>query len=250
MTIACLKAVSAGLPSTPAPPEPMSFLRGLDITAGYQCTWLLMFADYTRYNRSGRAASIAVFFGLALTAAWFMPLGYVAAAVAGSSDPGAMIFGLGLGWWGAALVMLATLTTNFVNIYMSALALKSLRPSIPDAAGVWFIGGVGAAISVLSSAWLARFADVTVTVAGILVPIGGILLAHFFLLRRPVAVNDLYSPGGPYRAHAGWSVAGTVAWAAGAIVFYLATSVGGTLPSLAVSIVVYVLLTRLIPRAS
>ena len=247
MTIACVAAIAKGLPPAQPPTEQMSWLRGLDITAGYQATWLLMFADYTRYNRSARAASFAVFFGLALTAAWFMPLGYVAAAVAGSSDPGAMIFGLGLGWWGAVMVMLATLTTNFVNIYMSALALKSLRPSTADSTAVWFIGGVGAAVSVLSSSWLARFTDVTVAVAGMLVPIGGILLAHFFLLRRPVKVADLYSASGPYRANGGWSVAGTAAWAAGAAVFYLATATGGTLPSLAVAIGVYVLLSPKVP---
>ena len=100
-----------------------------------------MFADYTRYNRSGRAAGVAVFLGLALTALWFMPIGFVAARLAGSDDPGAMIAALGVGWWGALLISLATLTTNFVNIYMSALALKSLRPTIGDQTSVWLIGG-------------------------------------------------------------------------------------------------------------
>ena len=65
-----------------------SWFRGFDITAGYQVTWLLMFADYTRYTAKGRPAAVAVFLGLALTAAWFMPLGFIAASVAGSSDPG------------------------------------------------------------------------------------------------------------------------------------------------------------------
>ena len=103
---------------------------GLDIVAGYQVSWLLMFADYPRYVRSARAAGVAVFAGLALTALWFMPLGLVAAALAHSADPGDMVFSLGLGWWGATLLALAALTTNFVNIYMSALALKSLRPAL------------------------------------------------------------------------------------------------------------------------
>jgi len=126
---------------------------------------------------------------------------------------------------------------------MSALALKSLRPATSDAVGVWFIGGVGAALSVLSSAWLTRFTDVTVALAGMLVPIGGILLAHFFLLRRPVSVSDLYSATGPYRSRGGWSVAGAAAWAVGATVFYMSTSIGGTLPSLAAAIAVYIALS-------
>jgi cytosine permease len=245
MTIACLRATMPASAVVESAAGPADWLRGLDITAGYQVTWLLMFADYSRYNRSGgRTTAIAVFLGLALSAIWFMPLGLVAATVAGSTDPGEMIFALRLGVWGALLVMTATLTTNFVNIYMSALALKSLRPGTSDRGGFWFIGAVGAALSVLSTAWLNRFADFTILLAGILVPIGGILLAHYFLLNRAVRVDDLYSTAGPYGRHAGWSIAGTMAWAAGAATFYLAAAIGGALPSLLVAIVVYVLLAR------
>ena len=238
MTIACLRV---SLPQAAAPlpaPSVTSWFRGFDLTAGYQVTWLLMFADYTRYTAKARPAAVAVFLGLALTAGWFMPLGFIAASVAGSADPGAMIFAVGLGWWGAVLIMLATLTTNFVNIYMSALALKSLRPRTSDRAGIWLIGGIGAALSVLSSAWLARFTDFTMLLAGVLVPIGGILLAHYGILRRRVNVEDLY------RRTGGFSVAGTLAWAAGAAVFYVAAPIGGTLPSLATAIGLYVIAAR------
>lgn len=243
MTIACLRATwpEAG-------PELSLSVRdwfgALDVTAGYQATWLLMFADYSRYNRSGPAAGVAVFLGLALTAAWFMPLGYGAAAIAGSDDPGAMVQALGLGWWGAVLVMTATLTTNFVNIYMSALALKSLRPATADRTAVWLIGGIGAVLSVLSTAWLTRFADFTMLLAGLLVPIGGILLAHFFVLRRQVHVEDLYEVSGPYGRNGGWSIAGLIAWSGGAIVYQVASGVGGTLPALVTSVVLYVVLAR------
>jgi hypothetical protein len=126
-----LAIVRAPAPSWPGGTAPFGdVVRGLDMVAGYQVSWLLMFADYPRFVRSGRAAGLAVFLGLALTALWFMPLGLVASAMAGSAEPGAMVYALQLGWWGATLLALAALTTNFVNIYMSALALKSLRPAM------------------------------------------------------------------------------------------------------------------------
>jgi NCS1 family nucleobase:cation symporter-1 len=242
LTIACLHARVP--PDAAAVAPAFRWMRGLDVTAGYQVTWLLMFADYTRYNRSGRSAGVAVFLGLALTALWFMPIGFVAARLAGSDDPGAMIAALGIGWWGALLISLATLTTNFVNIYMSALALKSVRSTVGDQTSVWLIGGVGAALSLLSSAWIARFADFTIVLAGLLVPVGGILLAHNFVLRRAIAVDELYDRRGRYNRHRGWSVAGLSAWTAGAIVFYASSAVGGVLPSLAVTIVVYAVVER------
>jgi purine-cytosine permease-like protein len=236
-TVACLHAPRPVWPTGSAPAGDL--FRGFDIVAGYQVSWLLMFADYPRYVRSRRGAGLATFFGLALTALWMMPLGFVASGVAHSSDPGTMVAALGLGVWGAMLITLATLTCNFVNIYMSALALKSLRPKTGGRAAVWVIGGIGAALGVLSHVWIEQFGSLTLLLAGAFVPIGGILLARYFLLRRPVNVADLYDVHGPYARWRGWSPAGTLAWAAGAVTFYLAAPVGGTLPSLFVSMIVY-----------
>jgi nucleobase:cation symporter-1, NCS1 family len=243
-TIACLRSPWTAAPTSVGRASPGDIVRGLDVVAGYQVSWLLMFADYPRYVRSPRAAGAAVFLGLALTALWFMPLGLIASVVAGSPDPGAMVAAVGIGWWGAGLLTLATLTTNFVNIYMSALAFKSLWPASRDRMGVLLIGGIGAALGLLSTSWIEWFADLTLFLAGVFVPIGGILLAHYFILRSEVHVPDLYDRHGPYRVHHGWSLPGTAAWAAGAATFYVTQSIGATLPSLVVSMVVYVALSR------
>ncbi len=242
-TIACLRAPWPAAPPA-APAQTGDILRGLDVVAGYQVSWLLMFADYPRFVRSARGARAAVFFGLALTALWFMPLGLIASTIARSPDPGAMVYAVGIGGWGAVLLAVATLTTNFVNIYMSALAFKSLRPSVGGAWATWLIGGIGATLGLLSTAWIEQFAGFTLLLAGAFVPIGGILLAHFFVLRRPVQVPDLYRADGPYRAHGGWSVPGTLAWLGGAVAFYVAQPIGGALPSLAVSMALYGVLAR------
>ncbi|HEV7503176.1 MAG TPA: cytosine permease, partial [Vicinamibacteria bacterium] len=98
----------------------LSWWRGLDVVIAYQVSWILMFADYTRYTASARRGAVAVFLGLALSSLWFMPLGALAGRAAGGTDPGAMVDALHLGIAGALLVALGTLTTNFVNIYLSA----------------------------------------------------------------------------------------------------------------------------------
>jgi purine-cytosine permease-like protein len=177
-----------------------------------------------------------------------MPLGFLAASVAHSPDPGAMVSALDLGWWGGLLITLATLTTNFVNIYMSALALKSLQPAISDRANIWIIGGVGAALGVLSHTWIDQFASFTLVIAGSFVPIGGMLIAHYVIARSRVHVPDLYNAAGPYGSLAGWMRPGWAAWALGALTFYLAAPIGGTLPSLVVSVATYLALSHLATR--
>jgi purine-cytosine permease-like protein len=216
---------------------------------GYQVSWILMFADYSRFTRSVRGGTTAVFLGLALTSLWFMPLGLIAARAASSVEPGAMLAATGLSWWSAVLLTLATVTTNFVNIYLSSLAWKTLVPRSGDQASVWSIGIIAAALSLFSGAWLARFADFTVALGSVLVPVGGVLLAHYFILRRPTPVADLYDLTGPLARHGGWAIPGLAAWAAGIAAYYAARPIGSTLPALTAAIVVYVVADRITSSA-
>jgi NCS1 family nucleobase:cation symporter-1 len=235
LTVACVRAPT----SAPAAVTPMAWWRGLDVVIGYQVSWILMFADYSRYTRSARGSAFAVFFGLLLTSVWMMPLGAVAARAAGSSDPGAMMQAVGLGAGGALLLTLGTLATNFVNIYMSSLAWKSLAPRASDSAVVWSIGIIGTALSAVPGVWLEQYTNFMMVIGALLVPVGGVLIAHYYV-RAPVLdeafIASLYDPAGSFR---GVSAAGVTAWAAGAAAFFASGSVGGTLPALAVSVIVY-----------
>jgi purine-cytosine permease-like protein len=221
------------------------WIVGLDIVIAYQVSWILMFADYTRYTRSEGGSAVAVFSGLGLTSLWFMPLGFVAARVAGSHDPGAMTAGLGLGIYGPLLLALATVTTNFVNIYLSALALKSLFPRVGQQFSVWSIGIIGSLLGAFSGQWLDRYADFMILLGASLVPVGALLFAHFFLLREKVVAEELYRRDGPYARFHGFSPPALLAWASGTAVYFGSTTIGGTLPAIIVTIVVYVLLRKI-----
>ena len=212
---------------------------------GYQVSWLLMFADYSRFTRAPRTSGWAVFLGLAVTALWLMPLGWRLARHAGSADPGAMLAAADAGMLAAMLITLATVTTNFVNIYLSSLAWRSVMPSVPDRPAVWVVGLVGTALGAAAGAWLDRFAGFMTVVGSLLVPVGGVLLAHFVLGRRRAIVAELYDPRGRL---GGVRWPGLAAWMIGIAVYYavplVLPSAGATVPSLAAAIVAYRLLDR------
>lgn len=225
--------------SLPAASPGASLPRLLDIVVGYQVSWLLMFADYSRFTARARTSAWAVFFGLAATAAWLMPMGWRLAQHAGSSDPGAMLAAADAGVAAAVLIIFATITTNFVNIYLSSLAWRSVMPAVSDRAAVWTVGLIGTALG-LSGGWLDRFAGFMTVIGSLLVPVGGVLIAHFLLRRRATDVTALYDPNGPLR---GIRWPGVLAWMAGLATYY-AVPGGATVPSLAVAIAVYLAATR------
>ena len=75
------------------------------------------------------------------------------------------------------MITLASVTTNFVNIYLSSLAWRTLSPRSTGAGSVWTIGLIGTALGLISTGWLTRFADLMVLLGSILVPVGGVFLA-------------------------------------------------------------------------
>lgn len=239
------------LPAPPLAPAAAAGAAGfslpflLDVVIGYQVSWLLMFADYSRFTRAPRTSGWAVFLGLAVTALWLMPLGWRLARHAGSADPGAMLAAADTGMLAAVLITLATVTTNFVNVYLSSLAWRSVMPSVPDRAAVWIVGLVGTALGAAAGAWLDRFAGFMTVVGSVLVPVGGVLLAHFVLGRRPTVVAELYDARGRL---AGVRWPGLCSWLIGIAVYYAVPTVlpsaGATVPSLAAAVVAYLLLDR------
>lgn len=231
-----LPPMATAVSSEPAPP----LLWGIDVVIGYQVSWLLMFADYSRYTRSPRAGATAVFAGLALPALWLMPVGWNLARIAGSDDPGTMLAAAGVGWWAALLVVLATVTTNFVNIYLSSLAWRTLVPKSTGVGSVWTIGLIGTTLGLISSAWLTQFADLMVLLGAVLVPVGGIFLAHFVVLRAKVDVAGIYQT----ERMPAFTAAGVAAWLLGFAVYKLAAPIGATLPALATSMAVFLLIRR------
>jgi purine-cytosine permease-like protein len=241
-------------PQVPARTEAsITLWRGFDIVVGYQVSWLLMFADYSRYTPSPSRAGVSTFLGLFVTSLWFMPLGFVAARLAGSLDPGLMLDASGIGSWGAILLALATLTTNFVNVYMSALAWKSLVPAANDQLSVWSIGGIGTALTLFSTTWLERYADFMLLLGAVLIPVGGVLIAHYVILRRSVRVPDLYDERGPFAVTFGLQLPGIIAWTVGIATYFAASTRGSTLPAMVMAVVTYLFVERLFrsrrPRA-
>lgn len=227
----------SSVPQGAAPQAPaLTLWQGLDLVVAYQVSWILMFADYSRYTASPRRSAAAVFSALSITSILGMALGALLCAISLSTDPGAMLAAIGSPFMGAALLAAATITTNFVNIYLSALALRSLAPRVPDTAAVLITGFVGAALSLLSREWLDGYSSFMGVLGMILVPLGGVALAQFLPFPEDLDPADLYADAGRFARP---NIAGLIAWGVGAFVYWRFQATGATLPALTASFALY-----------
>jgi nucleobase:cation symporter-1, NCS1 family len=226
----------------------LGLLAGLDVVIGYQVSWSLMFADYTRYQRAERAAATAVFLGLTLSSWWLIGLGAAAGRIGGGNDPTAMILGAGLPVSALLLMALSTITTNFVNLYLSALAVRNLWHRAPPRATVLAVGTSGTALGLLSTGLLERYAEFMGWIATGFLPIAAIVAVHFFGRGQSPASTLPHPPLASTPATRTWSLPAVVAWAAGVATYQAVARVvpqlGATLPTLLVAAACYWLLAK------
>ncbi len=218
----------------------MGLLAGFDLVVGYQISWCLMFADYTRYQRREGSASRAAFLGLAISSAWLMVLGAGAGLAGGGNDPTAMVLSMGLPAAALLLMALSTVTTNFVNLYLSSLAIKNLRPSMPDRPTVLLVGIIGTGFGLASPQLLDRYAGFMGWIGTTLLPIVAVAVVHFFWSGSRAEETE--------SEPAVWRPAAIMAWAAGVGTYqalaHFSWQLGATLPTLLVTGLVYALLRR------
>jgi NCS1 family nucleobase:cation symporter-1 len=216
-------------------PDTASFLRvflpSLTAMVGYWATLSLNIPDFTRYARSQRDQVLGQTLGLPTTMTLYAFIGVAvtsATAIIFSSDqvvwdPVVLLSRIG----GPLTVILsmtaltiATLTTNLAaNVVSPANDFSNLAPRLIS----FRTGGlITAVIGVLMMPWkvLASSQGYIFTwlvgYSALLGPIGGIMIADYFILRRRrLDVDALYRRGGPYEYAGGFNPAALIALAAG-----------------------------------
>jgi NCS1 family nucleobase:cation symporter-1 len=207
------------------------FFPALTGMVGFWATLSLNIPDFSRYAKSQRAQILGQSLGLPLTMALYS---FIGVAVTSATT---IIFAQTI--WNPVDVL-----TRFVNpivlvVAMVALCIATLATNIaanvvspandfahlaPRAISFRLGGLITGIIGILMMPWK-LIADPSgyiftwlVGYGALLGPIGGILIADYFVVRRcRLNVNALYQPNGEYRFTAGFSIVAIVAFAIGVL---------------------------------
>jgi NCS1 family nucleobase:cation symporter-1 len=207
------------------------FIPGLTGMVGFWATLSLNIPDFSRYAASQRDQVVGQALGLPLAMAFYS---FIGVAVTSAT---AVIFGRTI--WDPLEVLVQFRNPAVLIIAMVALCIATLATNI--AANVvspandfahlaprrisFRIGGlITGIIGILLMPWK-LLADPSgyiftwlVGYSALLGPIGGIMIADYFVLRRmKLDVDALYDPDGQYRYTGGWSLAAIAAFLAGAL---------------------------------
>src|SRR5579884_425506 len=236
----------------------LTFLAAVDLVVALPISWFPLVADYSRLSTSKSAAFWGTGLGYFIPQVWFYALGALLVLGPGvSADPNApvapllaAIAGLTNGWIALLILLIDETDEGFANVYSTAVSIQNLAPWLSQRNLSIAIGGL---VLILAEALpLTQYESFLLLIGSVFVPLFGVLAADYFVVRRGRYVaRELFERPGAYWYLGGVQWGALVCWLVGAAVYLaiggiaplgidgLAPWLGATLPSLAVSFLLY-----------
>lgn len=214
--------------------EAMSFGAAVELAVAMPLSWLPLISDYTREAEEPVKATAvsAVVYGI--ISCWMYVIGMGAAIYTGEYDIAQIMVKAGLGIAGLLIIVFSTVTTTFLDAYSAGISAESVFSKLNGkyaAVAVTVIGTVGAIVYPMDN-----ITDFLYLIGSAFAPMIAIQIADFFILKRADSLSDAID------------VTNIVIWIVGFVLYrYLMgvdIPVGNTLPDMAVTIVICVIIRK------
>ena len=266
LVIVCLYGIIAGIISHDGgaviaayhPEQSAGLVFGISMTVASFALGGVISADYCRFAKSRGDVVKSSIVGVIPAGLFMLLTGAIMSIVTGQYDISAILASLGVPVIGLVALVLATWTTNVTNAYSGGLALSNLLGF--DESKFKITTGIAGAAGTLLAAFglLNAFQSFLSLMSALIPPLAGVLIANYWIVCRGNREN--------FRQRDGFAGAGMIAFVVGALA---ACVTGGTFASfpglveampflnvpffvgpvngIVVSLVLYVILSKVLP---
>ncbi|WP_190811334.1 cytosine permease [Flagellimonas sp. S3867] len=215
------------------PESNMPFLQAIGLTIGFISVGGVISPDYNRFAATKRDAVLGSIFGIIPSALCLLAIGAILAITQGTYDIVEIFSSLGFPFFAMSILILATWTSNVMNIYSSGLAFNDLF-KLEDTSRskttllVGIVGILLAAIGILSH-FMSFITLLTITIT----PIAGVMISDYYIAKT-------------YQEEAAkinWK--GIVSWAAGVTIMLIMDSAVKNILGIVIAAMVYYILKKI-----
>lgn len=188
----------------PAPEQALDPLTAIGLAAGFVAVAAVIAPDYARQARTSRDAVLGCLLGLVPASIVLAGCGAALAIARDTHDIVEIYAGMGLPLLALTMLIVATWTTNVMNVYSAGLALTGLVGWAPSRRwlATAIAGALGSALAIVGI--LDRLVGFLTLLTATVLPIAGVMIAAWWIVPAP--------PEGEQR----WNARGLLAWLAGA----------------------------------
>lgn len=266
LVIVCLYGLIAGIITNNggaalaayAPETSSGLVFGISMVVASFALGGVISADYCRFAKSRADVVKSSIVGVIPAGLFMLLTGALMSIVTGEYDISAILTSLGVPFLGLVALVLATWTTNVTNAYSGGLALSNLLGF--DESKFKITTGIAGAIGTLLAAFglLNAFQSFLSLMSSLIPPLAGVVIAAYWVVGKGKKEN--------FRVIGGFAPAGVIAFVVGALVACITGGTFAAFPGLVealpflnmpffvgpvngivVSLVLYVILTKVFP---
>lgn len=213
----------------------MSFGEALELSVIMPLSWLPLIADYTRFAKNKRSAALGSGLGYFIGSCWMYIIGLGAAIIAGNPEPSAMMMAANLGLSALGIIVLATVTTTFLDAYSAGVSFANIFPAFDEKKVALFMTVIGTGIALWMD--IEQYENFLIAIGSVFAPLFAVLLTEYFILKNRQVSPELL---------VNWSALGV--WAIGVVLYYqfinMEFVLGATIPVLVITSLLYKIIWR------
>ena len=215
--------------------DSMSFGAAVELAVAMPLSWLPLISDYTREAKEPVKATLVSTIVYGIVSCWMYIIGMGAAIFTGESDVAQIMVKAGLGIIGLLIVVFSTVTTTFLDAYSAGISSETILSKLNGkyvTIAVTVIGTVAAILFPMDD-----ITDFMYLIGSVFAPMIAIQIADYFILKADKSSKKV-------------DMINAIIWVIGFVLYrYLMTvdiPVGNTLPDMAVTIVIAVIIGKII----
>lgn len=217
--------------------DSMSFGAAVELAVAMPLSWIPLISDYTREAKEPVKATLVSTIVYGIVSCWMYIIGMGAAIFTGESDVAQIMVKAGLGIIGLLIVVFSTVTTTFLDAYSAGISSETILSKLNGkyvTIAVTVIGTVAAILFPMDD-----ITDFMYLIGSVFAPMIAIQIADYFILKADKSSKKV-------------DMINAVIWVIGFVLYrYLMTvdiPVGNTLPDMAVTIVIAVIIGKIIGK--
>ena len=237
LTLILCKVIFTGSGVGTPSDDSMTFGAAVELAVAMPLSWLPLISDYTREAKEPVKATLVSTIVYGIVSCWMYIIGMGAAIFTGESDVAQIMVKAGLGIVGLLIVVFSTVTTTFLDAYSAGISSETILSKLNGkyvTIAVTVIGTVAAILFPMDD-----ITDFMYLIGSVFAPMIAIQIADYFILKADKSSKKV-------------DMINAIIWVIGFVLYrYLMTvdiPVGNTLPDMAATIVIAVIIGKIIGK--
>lgn len=217
--------------------ETISIGAALEFSIIMPLSWVPLISDYTMAAKSAKDSIYGSFCGYFIGSSFMFIIGLLSAYYTGNSDPISILNQLNMGYPALLIVILATVTTTFLDVYSAVLSTLNLTTKFTKKNLIIIFTALGTLLALIFP--MGQYQNFLYMIGSIFAPVFSVIIIDYFIYKADRSTELV-------------NVSGMIASVIGTFSYYVIINqnlpIGSTIPSMLITTISYVLIRTILNR--